>query len=187
MERPAAQAPLPLRWTTRCPDPTEVPAGRPISSLVPGGRGHSSGAPTKTSFPTVCPCVLPFRWRLSLSPGPGQPEPPPARPWKSRRPGPVWPRPPHPCGEQGDPLPVGAETWGELESFPPDSQRRAARTVLAQKMVPGGVCGPAIAQRGEGESPRGQGCPHGRHGAIAPGGGCVSLSPQSLGKAEARG
>ena len=39
VERPAAQASLPLRGTSRCPGPPAAPPGRPVCSLVPGGLG----------------------------------------------------------------------------------------------------------------------------------------------------
>ena len=41
VERPAAQAALPLRGTARRPGPPEAPPGRPVCSLVPGGLRDS--------------------------------------------------------------------------------------------------------------------------------------------------
>lgn len=55
VERPAAQAQLPLRGTQQLPAPTGAPAGRQVFSLVPEAWGRSSGGLTKTSFQMVCP------------------------------------------------------------------------------------------------------------------------------------
>ena len=65
VERPEAQAKLPLRWTQQLPNPAEVPAGRRVSSLVPEAWAGAPSGLTKTSLQMACPCLIPFRQQLT--------------------------------------------------------------------------------------------------------------------------
>lgn len=66
MGRPEAQAALPLRWTQQHLTLPGSPGMACLLTSAARTRGAKpTGALTKTSFQTVCPCLIPFREQLS--------------------------------------------------------------------------------------------------------------------------